>query len=69
MPDSTIKMVLEDAEPGEERRRFKRLYISLDRVKKSFIDGCRPIIGLGGCHLKGSYGGRLLATAGTNSND
>lgn len=31
--------------------------------------GCRPIIGLDGCHLKGPFGGQLLSAVGTDSND
>ncbi|XP_072084719.1 uncharacterized protein [Arachis hypogaea] len=40
---------------------FDRLYISLDACKKGFIKGCRPLIGLDGCFLKGYYGGQLLS--------
>jgi hypothetical protein len=31
--------------------------------------GCRPIIGLDGCHLKGVYGGQLLSAVGRAGND
>ncbi|XP_074342630.1 uncharacterized protein LOC141680252 [Apium graveolens] len=69
MPESTVEMVLEDAAPEEESRRFKRIYICLGPIKRGFKAGCRPIIGLDGCHLKGPYGGQLLAAVGTYSND
>ncbi|XP_074342048.1 uncharacterized protein LOC141679444 [Apium graveolens] len=50
-------------------RRFKRIYVCLGPVKKGFKAGCKPIIGLDGCHLNGPYGGQLLAAVGTYSND
>ena len=31
--------------------------------------GCRHIIGLNGCFLKGSYGGQVLAAVGRDEND
>jgi len=29
--------------------------------KKAFVTSCRPLIGLDGCFLMGTYGGKLLA--------
>lgn len=57
MHNSTLDLVLEDADARAKRRRFKRIYVSLGPVKKFFKAGCRSIIGLDGCHLKGPYGG------------
>ncbi|KAL6538139.1 hypothetical protein OROGR_012127 [Orobanche gracilis] len=34
--------------------------MSLDGCKRGFLAGCRPFIGLDGCHLKTQYGGILL---------
>jgi hypothetical protein len=39
---------------------FKRFFICLDAMKKGFIRGCRPFVGMDGCHLKGPYGGVIL---------
>ena len=39
---------------------FYRLYVCLSACKQGFMRGCRPLIGLYGCHLKGYYGGTLL---------
>lgn len=66
---STFELVLEEATPGEEMKRFKRWYVCLGLVKNGFNAGCRPIIGLDGCHLKGPYGGQLLADVGADFND
>ncbi|XP_028068076.1 pheromone-processing carboxypeptidase KEX1-like [Camellia sinensis] len=34
-----------------------------------FVGGCRPIIGLDGCHLKGIYGGQLLCALRRDDNN
>ncbi|XP_031405749.1 uncharacterized protein LOC116214489 [Punica granatum] len=47
---------------------FEKLYISLDATKKGFLAGCRPLIGLDGCHLKGYYGGQLLTAVAQDGN-
>ena len=48
---------------------FRRLYYCHVACKHGFVKGCRPIIGLGGCHLKGSFGGQLLAAVRKNGNE
>ena len=58
------KMENENAEP-----KFKRMYISYNAQKVGFLGGCRPFIGLDGCHLKGRFGGQLLSTTAKNGND
>lgn len=42
---------------GENFGRFKIVYVYLQPLKVGFTTGCRPIIGLGGCFLKGPFGG------------
>ena len=39
---------------------FQRIWIMFDAIKSGFENGCRPFIGLDGCHLKGPYGGIFL---------
>ncbi|WOL04557.1 hypothetical protein Cni_G13278 [Canna indica] len=48
---------------------FKRLYIGFDALKKGFLDGCRPIIGLDGCFLKTFLRGQLLTVVDTDGNN
>ncbi|XP_016194867.1 uncharacterized protein LOC107635819 [Arachis ipaensis] len=48
---------------------FQRLYISFDACKKGFKNGCRPLIGLDGCFLKGYYGGQLLSAVTQDTNN
>ncbi|XP_027182135.1 uncharacterized protein LOC113780537 [Coffea eugenioides] len=49
--------------------RFMRLYCCLGPLKKGFKDSCRAIIGLDGCHLKGTYPGQLLTVLGVDPNN
>ena len=37
-------------------------------MKKGFKNGCRSFIGVDGCHLKGLYGGVLLAIVSLDGN-
>lgn len=69
MPTSTIKLMTVPAEYGIEGRRFKRLYVCLGPLKESFLEGCRPLIGLDGCHLNGPFGGILLSAVATDPNE
>ena len=48
---------------------FRRIYECIGAVKRGFLAGCRPIIGLDGCFLKGPYGGILLVAVGRDANE
>lgn len=48
---------------------FSTLYMSLDACKRGFLNGCRPIICLDGCHIKTKFGGQLLTAVGVDPND
>ncbi|XP_070672245.1 uncharacterized protein [Malus domestica] len=61
-PGSTVKVKL-------DRGRFQRIYVCLGVCKEEFKSGCRPLIGLDGCHLKSVYGGQLLCVVGIDPND
>ena len=54
----------ENAQP-----KFKRMHIRYNAQKVGFLGGCRPIIGLDGCHLKGRFGGQILAATARDAND
>ncbi|XP_058729589.1 uncharacterized protein LOC131601732 [Vicia villosa] len=49
--------------------RFGCFYFCFEGCKKGFINGCRPFVGVDGCHLKTKYGGQLLIAVGRNPND
>ncbi|KAI5351357.1 hypothetical protein L3X38_004248 [Prunus dulcis] len=48
---------------------LQRLYECLDACKKHFLAGCRLIIGVDGCHLKGPFSSQLLGIVGVDAND
>ncbi|CAI9291251.1 unnamed protein product [Lactuca saligna] len=48
---------------------FKRMYVCLKGVKDGWIEGCRRVIGVDGCFLKGICRGELLAAVGRDSNN
>ncbi|KAL8485722.1 hypothetical protein ACS0TY_027852 [Phlomoides rotata] len=66
-PGSTVIVGTEDNEDGEKK--FSRFYMCLQAGKSGFRDGCRPIIGVDGCHLKGPHKGILLTVVGVDANN
>ncbi|GAV77943.1 hypothetical protein CFOL_v3_21411, partial [Cephalotus follicularis] len=40
---------------------FMRMFMCYRASKKGFLDGCRPFIGLDGCHLKVPFIGVMLS--------
>ena len=48
---------------------FASCYFSLDACKRGFMQACRPVICLDGCHLKTKYGGVMLCAVGMDPND
>ena len=49
--------------------KFKRMYVRYNAQKVGFLRGCRPLVGLTGCHLKGKFGGHILSATARNGND
>ncbi|XP_058766709.1 uncharacterized protein LOC131640313 [Vicia villosa] len=49
-------------------RAWKAMLIA-KRIIEGFINGCRPFVGVDGCHLKIKYGGQLLIAVGRDPND
>ncbi|KAG8363956.1 hypothetical protein BUALT_Bualt19G0076300 [Buddleja alternifolia] len=64
-PGSTVllKTVIDD-DSGEER--FLRMYVAFDACN---FHGCRTLIGLDGCHLKGPHKGILLTDVSIDPNN
>ncbi|KAL4282620.1 hypothetical protein GQ457_16G009370 [Hibiscus cannabinus] len=52
-----------------DSRLFQRLYVCLEACKNGFKAGCRRIISVDGCYLKGYFQGYLLAAVGIDAND
>ena len=53
----------------DEQARFNKAYMCLDACKRGFLQGCRPIIFLDGCHIKKRYRGQLLCAMGIDPNN
>ncbi|XP_019184504.1 PREDICTED: uncharacterized protein LOC109179472 [Ipomoea nil] len=69
-PGTSVKLILDNTYSMEGRSRFKRLYICYGACKEGFLNGCRPLIGVDGCHLKGNQnGGQLLSAVGVDANN
>uniref|UniRef100_A0A803QGP6 MULE transposase domain-containing protein n=1 Tax=Cannabis sativa TaxID=3483 RepID=A0A803QGP6_CANSA len=64
---STIEFVTEVGDNGNPR--FKRMYICFDGLRDGFNAGCRPLIGLDGCHIKGPHKGQLLTAIGIDADN
>ncbi|KAK2644275.1 hypothetical protein Ddye_019470 [Dipteronia dyeriana] len=47
---------------------FHRIFLSFEAQKLGFLEGCRPFIGVDGCHLKGPYEGVLLSAVSLEAN-
>lgn len=67
-PGSTIGVGVERVDLNSHAR-FEKLYICFEACKRGTLSGCRPLIGLDGCHLKGYYGGTLLAAVTQDANN
>ncbi|KAF7154271.1 hypothetical protein RHSIM_Rhsim01G0131900 [Rhododendron simsii] len=48
---------------------FKRYFICFEAMRTGFMEGYRPFIGIDGCHLKGPFGGVLLAVVALDGNN
>ncbi|XP_057790925.1 uncharacterized protein LOC131008039 [Salvia miltiorrhiza] len=59
------------SEEGRENgiRVFKRIFVMFEACRRNWIEGCRPIISLDGCHLKGVCQGILLTAVMRDGND
>ncbi|XP_058769641.1 uncharacterized protein LOC131643444 [Vicia villosa] len=64
---NTVKINVERPIPSIQPR-FGAFYFCLDGCKRGFIQGCRPFIGVDGCHLKTDFGGQLLIAVGRDPN-
>ncbi|KAL5551014.1 hypothetical protein UlMin_001190 [Ulmus minor] len=67
-PGSTVQIKCKTVR-GDDNPHFQRLYICLGGFKASWRTGCRPILGLDGCFIKGHHKGQLLAAVGVDGNN
>ncbi|KAK8622514.1 hypothetical protein V6N13_117424 [Hibiscus sabdariffa] len=67
-PGRSVKLEV-DRSTTDSSPVFSRLYICFKSLKENFKEGCRPIIGLDGCFLKGLIKGQLLTAVARDGND
>ncbi|KAM3290891.1 hypothetical protein P3S67_019180 [Capsicum chacoense] len=67
-PDSSCWVRI-DRESQLGKNLFAYFYLYFDALKRGWLVGCRKIIGLDGCFLKGSCKGELLVAVGRSENN
>ncbi|XP_030958757.1 uncharacterized protein LOC115980669 [Quercus lobata] len=68
--DKGSRVILQtEMEDENAQPKFKIMYIRYNAQKLGFLGGCRPIIDLDGCHLKGRFGGQILSAIARDAND
>ncbi|XP_023744459.1 uncharacterized protein LOC111892634 [Lactuca sativa] len=66
-PGSTIKLDVNAMPDGKNY--FNRFYVCFKSVRDGWIEGCRRVINLDGCFLKGVCRGELLSAIGRDANN
>ncbi|XP_056688012.1 uncharacterized protein [Spinacia oleracea] len=67
-PRTGCQVVVNGIEQPEPPR-FLRMFIFLAPLRDGFRKGCRPIIGVDGCHLKGAYPAQILVAVSKDGNN
>ena len=63
-------MILQtEVENENTKPNFKMMYIRYNAQKVGFLSGCRPFVGIDGCHLKGRFDGQLFSAIAKDGND
>ena len=62
-------ILLTEIENENAKPKFKRMYIRYNAQKVGFLGGCRPFVGLDGCHLNNRFGGQLFSAIAKDGND
>ena len=65
-PGTSIK--LKTFKDGDDHV-FKFLYICPGALKRGFLDGCRRVISLDACFLKGPWNGQVFVAVGKDANN
>ncbi|CAI9298216.1 unnamed protein product [Lactuca saligna] len=48
---------------------FSKFYVCFKAVRDGWLEGCRPVIGLDGCFLKGIVRGEVISAVGRDANN
>ncbi|KAK2658938.1 hypothetical protein Ddye_005471 [Dipteronia dyeriana] len=62
-PGVSVHICTQDPQPT-----FQRIFLSFEPQKVGFLEGCKPFIGVDGCHLKRPFGGVLLSAVSLDAN-
>ncbi|KAL0324834.1 UNVERIFIED_CONTAM: hypothetical protein Sradi_5052700 [Sesamum radiatum] len=65
----TLQCDVDETEPIHSTTIFKRFFLGLSALRDGFLEGCSPFLGFDWCHLKGPFGGVLLAAIGLDGNN
>ena len=68
-PDSIVSCTWNSPQHPEKPLAFTSIFISFKACVDGLFSGCRSLIGVDGCHLKGNYGRVLLAAVALDGND
>ncbi|KAG5531216.1 hypothetical protein RHGRI_025988 [Rhododendron griersonianum] len=68
-PNTTIIMKTIPSPTPDGQPIFERLYVCLGALKQGMLAGCRRLVCMDACHLKGAHGGQLLVVVGINANN
>lgn len=53
--------------PPPKSPQLKMIFIMFSSKTLGLLDGCRPVIDLNACYLKGAYGGHLMQAIGRDA--
>ncbi|KAI3701118.1 hypothetical protein L2E82_45763 [Cichorium intybus] len=67
-PGSTVKLSV-DIMPDSSTTMFSKFYVCLKAIRDGWIEGCRRVIGVDGCFLKGIVRGEILSAIGRDANN
>ncbi|GKV28205.1 hypothetical protein SLEP1_g37288, partial [Rubroshorea leprosula] len=68
-PQSNVQIDSEPPTTPEGKPMFKGIYVCLEGCRKGFLLGCRPVIGVDACFLKGMFKGTILAAVARDGNN
>ncbi|KAL3754648.1 hypothetical protein ACJRO7_001838 [Eucalyptus globulus] len=68
-PTSRVYVEVIERPLPDHGTKFDKFYVCFDACRRGFLAGCRRIIGLDGCFLKGLCKGELLAAIGRDANN
>ncbi|GKV33641.1 hypothetical protein SLEP1_g42122 [Rubroshorea leprosula] len=68
-PESNVQIDTEPATTPEGKPQFKGIYVCLEGCRKGFLLGCRPMMGVYTCFLKGMCKGTLLVAVAKDRNN